>query len=207
MWIGCGLRIVGISGRSRSGKTLLLESLTKKLSKKGFKVAAVKCTALSLFDTKGKDTDRALRSGATMVIGLASKQSVVFFSSMPLREALHLLPPVDYVIVEGCREERIPRIWVGEEKPGALASWKPGERLERIIAKMDGLPPMPVSMIVDGKSIAMNPFVQEVVSSIARGVASTLKGVEPKEMGTLTLTINFAEMARKASRRRCSKAG
>lgn len=200
------MRVVGISGPSGSGKTLLLESLTKRLSEKGSTVAAVKCTALRLFDMEGKDTDRALRSGATMVIGLASDQSVVFFSKMSLREALHLLPPVDYVLVEGCREEPLPRIWVGEEKPGALASWKPGKKLERIIAKIDTLPPLPVSLIVDEKRITMNPFVQEVVSSVARAFASTLKGIKPEEMRTLTLSINFGEMARRVSRRASSKA-
>ncbi|MFB0569661.1 MAG: hypothetical protein ACETV0_08635, partial [Nitrososphaeria archaeon] len=55
--------------------------------------------------------------------------------------------------------------------------------------------------IVDEKRITMNPFVQEVVSSVARAIASTLKGVKPEEMRTLTLSINFAEMARKTSRR------
>lgn len=200
------MRVIGISGPSRSGKTLLLESLTKRLSEKGFKVAAVKCTALRLFDTKGKDTDRALRSGATMVIGLASDQTVIFFSKRSVREALHLVPPVDYVLVEGCQEEPLPRIWVGEEKPEALASWKPGKRLEDIIAKIDTLPPFPVSLVVDEKRITMNPFVQEVVSSVARAIASTLKGVKPEEMRTLTLSINFAEMARKTSRRGSPKA-
>jgi len=201
------MRVVGISGPSGSGKTLLLESLTKKLSEQGYKVAAVKCTALRLFDTKGKDTDRALQSGATMVIGLASDQSVVFFSKMSLREALHLLPPVDYVLVEGCREEPLPRIRVGEEKPRALASWKPGKKMESIIAKIDTLPPLPVSLTVDGKRINVNPFVQEIFSSVARAIASTLKGVKPEEMRTLTLSINFAEMARRVSRRASGKAG
>jgi len=199
------LRVVGISGASGSGKTLLLESLARKLSGKGFNVAAVKCAALRLFDTRGKDTDRALRSGATMVIGLASEQSIAFFSKMSLREALHLLPPVDYVLVEGCQEEPLPRIWVGEERPRALASWKPGEKLDRVIAKIDSLPPLPVSLTVDGRSIAMNPFVQDVVSSVARGIASALKGVKPEGMETLTLKINFAEIARKTSRRGSAK--
>jgi len=110
--------VIGVSGYSDSGKTLLIEQLVPRLQARGLRVAVVKdCEHPVEADRPGKDTDRLFAAGADV---LASGTNETFIrlhaSRMPLAECLRRLPPgYDLVLAEGFRDEAIAKIRLDEE--------------------------------------------------------------------------------------------
>ena len=110
--------VVGVSGRSGSGKTSLLELLIPHLTKRGLSVATVKHTSHGfLADRPGKDSYRLYESGAASV-ALISRQQLATFTrrsddaspDVSLDTALASLPKgLDVILVEGFSWEPIPR--------------------------------------------------------------------------------------------------
>ncbi len=108
--------VIAFVGRSRSGKTTLLEKLIPELKRRGYRVAAVKHTAHPVEpDTPGKDTYRFAQAGAGPVI-LAAPEAT-------LEEALAGIRGVDLVLVEGYKRADVPKIEVrwsgGAEEQGS----------------------------------------------------------------------------------------
>ncbi|MGB9678294.1 MAG: molybdopterin-guanine dinucleotide biosynthesis protein B [Candidatus Ratteibacteria bacterium] len=188
------MRIIGISGTSSSGKTLLIEELTKYFSSKGYSVATIKCSKHEQFDIIGKDTLRHRIAGACYTIGLAEKETILLTKKISLFDAINLLlPPVDYVFVEGCDKEKLPRIVVGNNSSKAFANWKPGEKIDEIINKINSLPKETTHLIIDDKKIPMNYFVQKIFFKILHSLASTLKNVDIEKANSLIIKINLKE--------------
>ena len=107
--------VVAFSGPSGSGKTTLLVRLVQILAASGIRVAAIKHSGHPHgFDVPGKDSDRLLRAGAQAVAVQGPAQLAVFGPPRPggVRALTRLLPPVDLVLVEGWRSDRVPRIEV-----------------------------------------------------------------------------------------------
>jgi molybdopterin-guanine dinucleotide biosynthesis protein B len=105
--------VVGI-GRS-TGKTRMIEGLTRELTKRDFRVATIKHVFEGTFDTAYKDTWKHLQAGANPIIAVTSKELVSIKSSMDpsLEKALHEVPKeVDVVLVEGFKESDNPKILV-----------------------------------------------------------------------------------------------
>jgi len=110
--------VVGVAGRSGSGKTSLLELLIPCLAARGLAVGAVKHTSHGfLADRPGKDSHRLYDAGAASV-ALISRQQLATFtrrddeasSDVSLAAALASLPgDLDVVLVEGFSWEPIPR--------------------------------------------------------------------------------------------------
>jgi molybdopterin-guanine dinucleotide biosynthesis protein MobB len=188
------LRIIGISGISYSGKTLLIEELTKYFSSKGYSVATVKCSKHEQFDIIGKDTLRHRIAGACYTIGLAEKETILLTKKISLFDAINLLlPPVDYVFVEGCDKEKLPRIVVGDDSSEAFAHWKPGEKIDEIINKINSLPKETIQLIVDNKKISINYFVQKIFFKVIYSLVSILKNVDIEKANSLIIKINLKE--------------
>ncbi len=117
------MRVVAVVGRSRAGKTTLIERLIRTLGRKA-RIAVVKHShhrEIDL-DVRGKDTWRFARAGATAVLGV-SQHRVILTShrTLSLAESVRLLsretPRPDWVFVEGFHDEvarnrRIPAVVV-----------------------------------------------------------------------------------------------
>lgn len=107
------MTIVAFSGPSGSGKTRLLVRLIPALRRRGLTVGALKHSghAHSL-DEPGKDSARLRRAGAAAV-ALQGPAELAYFGP-PLaggaRALARLLPPVDLVLAEGFRREKLPRV-------------------------------------------------------------------------------------------------
>ncbi|MCK4482606.1 molybdopterin-guanine dinucleotide biosynthesis protein MobB, partial [Candidatus Bathyarchaeota archaeon] len=65
--------VIAVVGSKSSGKTTIIEILTKELTKRDYKVAAVKHIPESNFtiDREGKDTWRFAQSGAKTIVSVA----------------------------------------------------------------------------------------------------------------------------------------
>lgn len=133
------MKVIAVVGRKSSGKTTTIEILTKKLVKRGYKVAAIKHIPEENFtiDKEGKDTWRFARSGATKIISVASneiatieKRKQEIFS---LKEVLEKCEDFDVVFIEGFRKlvsrnnkiHKIITVKSAEEAKKALKTFKP----------------------------------------------------------------------------------
>jgi molybdopterin-guanine dinucleotide biosynthesis protein B len=110
--------VVGIYGRSDSGKTTLIVDIIKNLSNEGFKIASVKITDKKIgIDTKEKDTWKHGKAGANLVV-FSSPQETDFLikQSEDLSGIISLINKIDkydLIIVEGANDKFIPKIRIG----------------------------------------------------------------------------------------------
>jgi molybdopterin-guanine dinucleotide biosynthesis protein B len=111
-------KVLGIAGWKNSGKTTLTEALIGELSRRGFKVAAVKHAHHSFdIDQPGKDSTRHRAAGACE-IAIVSDVRVAHIRELngapapSLDAVLARFEPCDLVLVEGYKRVSIPKIEV-----------------------------------------------------------------------------------------------
>jgi len=104
--------IVGFSGPSGSGKTRLLVRLVPALVRRGLRVGALKHSGHPHgFDRFGKDSERIARAGA-VAVAVEGPSALAYFGP-PVggsRAMARLLPPVDLIVAEGFKSERLWRV-------------------------------------------------------------------------------------------------
>ncbi len=113
--------ILGIVGRSNSGKTTLIERLIPALTRAGYRLATIKHAGHGFdLDTQGKDSWRHKRAGADTVI-VVSKGSLAMFANIPeelpvtdIRERF-VRDAIDLVIAEGWKSEGFPKVVIVRE--------------------------------------------------------------------------------------------
>jgi molybdopterin-guanine dinucleotide biosynthesis protein B len=99
--------VVAVVGGKKSGKTTTIEILIKHLTKKGYKIAAVKHIPEQDFtiDKEGKDTWKYAQSGATTVIGVSACEIATIekidLRKKPLAEILRKCRTCNMVFLEG----------------------------------------------------------------------------------------------------------
>jgi molybdopterin-guanine dinucleotide biosynthesis protein B len=132
------MQAVAVVGTKKSGKTTTIENLTRELTKRGYKVAAIKHINEDFaFDTPGKDTWRYAQAGAKTVIGVAANETVTVEktdTTIPsLEKLLKKCVGNDVVFIEGLKKtvmqnKKIPKIAVVKSKTeaeNALKTYKP----------------------------------------------------------------------------------
>ncbi len=108
--------VIGLAGWSGSGKTTLAEKLIAELTSRDIEIATIKHAHHNFdADIPGKDSHRHRSAGANQVLVSSTKRSVLFTEHAPskaptLDHLLGALRPCDIVIVEGFKEEPIPKI-------------------------------------------------------------------------------------------------
>lgn len=131
--------IIAVIGSKSSGKTTTIEVLTKELTKRGYKIAAVKHIPEPNFsiDKEGKDTWRFAQSGAKTIMSVASNEVAtiekVNTGTFSLKEILWKCESCDIIFLEGFRklvgkDKRIQKIVVvksTEEAVEAIKSFEP----------------------------------------------------------------------------------
>jgi len=109
------LPIISVVGKSKSGKTTLIEKLIPELKKRGYRIGTIK-HAFHDFDVdkKGKDSWRHKTAGADTVI-VASRDRIAMVkdeNSVSLESSEKYFDDVDLVITEGFKKESRPKIEV-----------------------------------------------------------------------------------------------
>ncbi|MEJ2013607.1 MAG: molybdopterin-guanine dinucleotide biosynthesis protein B [Anaerolineales bacterium] len=110
-------RLICIVGRSRSGKTTLIEEMIPRLRARGYHVGTIKHHAHSDFDfdVPGKDSWRHARAGSEHVI-IASPGKIgsvqLAKRDPPLIELARRMDEVDLILAEGYHWETWPKVEV-----------------------------------------------------------------------------------------------
>lgn len=107
--------VISIIGKSKSGKTTLIEKLIPELRRRGFRIGVIK-HAFHAFeiDKKGKDSWRHKAAGAEKVV-VSSPRFVTMvkdFEGEDLDALVNYFSDVDLVITEGFKKEKKPQIEV-----------------------------------------------------------------------------------------------
>jgi molybdopterin-guanine dinucleotide biosynthesis protein MobB len=109
--------IIAIVGRSKSGKTTLIERLIPELTKRGYRVATIKHHGKHFeIDHEGKDSWRHKQAGASTVV-IASPHKVALIEDvshdLTLDDlAARFIQGADIIIAEGFKRDRHPKIEV-----------------------------------------------------------------------------------------------
>jgi len=110
------LKVFGFAAWSGSGKTTLIENLIPLFVARGLKVSLIKHAHHAFdVDQPGKDSYRHRQAGATEVLVSSSARWVLMHElrSEPepeLPQLLERLSPCDLVLVEGFKQQPIPKI-------------------------------------------------------------------------------------------------
>jgi len=114
--------VLSIIGKSKSGKTTLIEKLIPELNSRGLRVGTVKHAHHGFeIDHPGKDSFRHREAGAETVV-LYSKDKIAIQRNiqekMSLNEIIQTYFPanLDVILVEGFKEEQGLKIEVGGDK-------------------------------------------------------------------------------------------
>lgn len=131
--------IIAVVGGKRSGKTTTIETVTKELTQRGYRIAAIKHISEPDFtmDKEGKDSWRYAQCGAETIIVVSPNETVTIQKGTVGRESLeNLLRKVashDVVFIEGLkslvgmdkRVHKIVAVKSAEEARKALQKFKP----------------------------------------------------------------------------------
>lgn len=197
--------ILGVYGYHDTGKTLFLEKLMRELKERGISAAAVKHLGRHYEADKKKDTTRLVAAGMNPVIGTADGEAVIHIKGdVGLKESIALaqsMADVDVIFVEGFKNAPMEKIAVGdiESLPGTkFRSEQFGEIVEYIQKKVDGerssaeaccnktirggegLSDLKIKIVVNGKKLPTNEFVQKILWETLCGMTRSLKGVDPE---------------------------
>jgi molybdopterin synthase catalytic subunit len=110
------MHVLGVVGPSDSGKTTLVEDLVERLQERGTVATVKHCTRAPDIDTVGRDTDRHRSAGARTTFGITDDEG--WFATgreRTLADTLdELAVDVDYTIVEGFSDARLPQVVLGD---------------------------------------------------------------------------------------------
>jgi len=198
--------IVSIIGRSKSGKTTLVEKLITELGSRGYRIATVKHTPHGMsFDKPDKDTWRHLEAGSVAAVASSEDKMVLIrpvASGMTLDDIARILgEDCDLILAEGFKQGDAPKIEVHRREVGPLLSG-----IRKLVAVVTDEPVATkarqfgfadikaladlletgfikpqrerLSVYVNSAPLSLSTFPKEVVTNVLLAMASSLKGVD-----------------------------
>ncbi|MEY4563864.1 MAG: hypothetical protein RLZZ618_3141 [Pseudomonadota bacterium] len=118
------MNVVGFCGRSGSGKTTLIEQLIPRLRAAGQRVSVLKHAHHAFdIDHPGKDSWRHREAGAFEVVVASSRRLALIRefeadTELDVHDLVAELSPCDWVLVEGFKHARLPKIEVWRAAAG-----------------------------------------------------------------------------------------
>jgi len=205
--------IVSIVGRSKSGKTTLIEKLIVELKSRGYHVATAKHTHRDMtLPQSDKDSDRHLKAGSEASL-IVDPHGLMMIK--PLQKELNLTQiaqiigeDYDLILTEGYKQDDAPKIEVHRKENAppltdvkklfAIATDEPLDTKVRQFA-LDDIKAIAdlletgfiqpnrerFTLLVNDVPIALNAFTEEIVENVVLAMANNLKGVG--KIGTLKI--------------------
>lgn len=197
--------IVSIIGRSKSGKTTLVEKLITELGSRGYRIATVKHTPHGMsFDKPDKDTCRHLEAGSVAAVASSEDKMVLIrpvASGMTLDDIARILgEDCDLILAEGFKQGDAPKIEVHRREVGP-----PLSGIRKLVAVVTDEPVATkarqfgfadikaladlletgfikpqrerLSVYVNNVPLSLSAFPKEFVTNVLLAMASSLKGV------------------------------
>jgi len=204
---------IQIVGAKDTGKTSLIESLTRELVSRGRTVAYIKHTHVDA-TLEAEDTDTArLRDAGASVTALTGSDFTIAHraSGRGVAElSFRVASPGDIVLAEGFKETPGKKIVVAggdldvsalegvvalvgdapEGHKGPVYSPDQTSELCDLIEKLAAIPSdqtWATRLLINGEEVPLNPFVQDVMASALEGMTEVLKdvpGVDTLELRT-----------------------
>ena len=197
--------IVSIVGKSKSGKTTLMEELIRELKSRGYRVGTIKHTPQGMtFDEPDKDSWRHIQAGSEATV-ISSSDRVVLIKpvaqALTLEEVAHLVgEDCDIILAEGFKQDNAPKIEVHRREVGpplsavkkliAMATDEPLETKVRQFSLQDikGLADLleegfikpqreRTSLYINGVLIPLSSFPKKIITDVLLAMASSLKGI------------------------------
>jgi molybdopterin-guanine dinucleotide biosynthesis protein B len=138
--------IVSIVGKSKSGKTTLVEKLIPELKRRGYRIGTIKHAHHGFtLDQKGKDSARHRAAGADAVI-VSSPRTMAMVrdqSEESIENLSTFLKDMDLIIVEGYKRMDQPKIEVCRVDNHKSPIDPPPSRLIAFVSDMDIHVPVP----------------------------------------------------------------
>ena len=205
--------VVSIVGKSKSGKTAVIERLVQELKSRGYCVATIKHTPLGTsFDEPGKDSWRHIEAGSEATV-VSSPDNLVLVKpvsqdSTP-EEIVRLLgEDYDIILTEGFKQGNAPKIEIHRKDAGAplknmkkriaIVTDEPLETKARQFSFKDNksladllergfIKPQKerISLYVNNTPITLTTFPKQIITNILVAIVSCLKGV--KEINSLQI--------------------
>ena len=197
--------IVSIVGKSKSGKTALIEKLIKELKLRGYRVATIKHVPQDIaFDEPEKDSWRHIQAGSEATT-ISSPSKVVLIKPVTqeptLGEVVRFFgEDYDIILTEGFKEGNAPKIETHRREAGpplgvvkklvAIVTDEPLETKTRQFSfeEVKGLADLleegfikpqreRVSLYINNAPVPLSVFPKEIISNTLIAIASSLKGV------------------------------
>jgi len=197
--------IVSIVGKSKSGKTTLIEKLIGELKSRGYRVATIKHTPQGMnLGEPDKDNWRHLQAGSEVTI-TSSPDKIVLIKPVAQEltlDEMALLFGEDYdiILTEGFKQGNAPKIETHRKEAGppleaitkliAIVTDEPLETKTRQFSLEDirslanileegFIEPQKerVSLYINNAPISLSTFPKEFITNVLLGMASSLKGV------------------------------
>ena len=207
--------VVSIVGKSKSGKTTLIEKLIPELKSRGYRVATIKHSPQeSTFDEPGKDSWRHIQAGSEAT-AVSSPDKIVLVKPVAQEATIDELASLvgedyDIILAEGFKQGSAPKIEVhrkdagpmlkGLKKQIAIVTDEPLETKARQFSSEDigaladllekgFIKPQKerVSLYVNNIPITLTLFPRQFIINVVLAMASCLKGVG--EIGSLKIFV------------------
>jgi molybdopterin-guanine dinucleotide biosynthesis protein B len=130
---------IGVVGHKNSGKTTVIESIVKELTRREYRVATAKHIPQKGFsiDTEGKDTWRHSAAGANPVVSVSDTETAVLIkngeTNFSLDHLLRFTPEIDVIVLEG-----FSRLVLDEKNVGKILCVRNREEYEDFREKTRG---------------------------------------------------------------------
>ena len=210
--------IVSIVGRSKSGKTTLIEKLIVELKARGYRVATAKHTHRDMTTPESdKDSDRHLKAGSAASL-IIDPHGLMMIQPLQSTATLQQIAQVfgedyDLILTEGFKHDDAPKIEVhrkenalplkGVKKIFAIVTDEPLDTKTRQFAMDDakGIADLiedgfvkpnkeRFTLLVNDVPIPLNAFTKEFIVNIQLAMAHGLKGVDKIKTMKIFLKIN-----------------
>jgi len=154
------MKVFGIAGYSGSGKTTLLERLIPHLTARGLRISVIKHAHHGFdIDRPGKDSYRHREAGASEVMLTGAQRWALLHElrdapEPTLADYLTHFSPCDLVLVEGFKNEPIPKLEVHRPDNGKPPLWPDNPHVVAVASDAPLDTPLPTLDLNDIDAIA-----------------------------------------------------